>query len=198
MAEALVETRRGEWMCTASGRRYFPCDPRPEDVCIEDIAHHLAQENRFCGALPEPYSVGQHSVVVETVVGLLGGSLEERKKGLIHDSPEAYLKDLHRPLKRAIGGIYGELEELNWLAITAHLGLSPEKPEIVKRADDLALAFERRDLFPASHQQLWTLRALDDFGSNLRLTFWDWRQAKTIFLKRFGDLFNEPAGGRHG
>lgn len=44
-----MSERTGGWGCTASGRRYWPADPRAEDICIEDIAHALAHQCRFGG-----------------------------------------------------------------------------------------------------------------------------------------------------
>jgi hypothetical protein len=41
--------RIGDWIQTASGKQFWPFDPRPEDVFIEDIAASLAQINRYNG-----------------------------------------------------------------------------------------------------------------------------------------------------
>jgi uncharacterized protein len=51
-------------MQTYTGRQYWPLDPRPEDVRVEDIAHHLSLINRFCGATRVAWSVGIHSIGV--------------------------------------------------------------------------------------------------------------------------------------
>ena len=48
--------RRGDWIQAYTGRKFWPLDPRPEEIFIEDIAHHLALRclgslsGRFCGA----------------------------------------------------------------------------------------------------------------------------------------------------
>lgn len=47
---------------TYTGRTFYPFDPRPEDICIEDIAHSLSNMCRFCGHVREFYSVAEHSV----------------------------------------------------------------------------------------------------------------------------------------
>jgi uncharacterized protein len=44
---------RGPWFQTFTGRAFFPLNPRPEDVVLEDIAHHLANICRFGGAVRE-------------------------------------------------------------------------------------------------------------------------------------------------
>lgn len=41
--------RFGDWLQTYSGRKFYPLDPRPEDVVIEDIAHALANTCRYAG-----------------------------------------------------------------------------------------------------------------------------------------------------
>lgn len=183
--------RVGEWMCTFTGRKLWPCDPRAEDICIKDIAHHLAQENRFNGALPEPYSVAQHSVLVSQLVELqLGGTEEEAKWALLHDASEAYLRDIHRPLKMALGEAYRVLERRMMAVICERFGLAREEPSIVKSADNLALALERRDLFPASHQQLWKTSA-DGIAPHFRVKHKGWYAAELEFLAQFRRLFGE-------
>ena len=41
---------RGHWMQLVSGKPFFPLDPRPEDIDINDIAHALSMVCRFGGA----------------------------------------------------------------------------------------------------------------------------------------------------
>src|SRR3954470_19444458 len=129
--------RKGDWMCTFTGRQFWPGDSRPEDVCIEDLAHALSIENRFAGHLPAPYSVAQHSLLVADI--LRHKFPEDRKLqlwGLLHDAPEAYLKDIPRPLKSQLGAAYPTLEHGVMQSIATKFGLSMPQPREVHRADE--------------------------------------------------------------
>src|SRR5271165_4859950 len=83
------------WIQTYTGKKFFPMDPKPEDICIEDIAHSLSMICRFTGHSREFYSVAQHSVYVSELC-----SEQWMLHGLLHDAEEAYTNDLARPIKR--------------------------------------------------------------------------------------------------
>lgn len=87
---------RGPWMQTASGRKFYPLDPRPEEVHIEDIAHGLARIDRYSGHHQfERYSVAQHSLIVSQLV-----RPPQALAGLLHDAPECYgIGDMFGPMK---------------------------------------------------------------------------------------------------
>lgn len=141
-------TRKGDWMQTRSSRMFYPLDPRPEDIVIEDIAHALSQLCRFGGHTNEFYSVAQHCV---HVAELLPHHL--KLSGLLHDATEAYLVDVPRPLKNAISGyktIEARLAEVIEAKFTPHV-LEPLQFEhgAVKAADNVMLVTEARDLLNA-------------------------------------------------
>ncbi|SNY94089.1 hypothetical protein SAMN04515647_4412 [Cohaesibacter sp. ES.047] len=149
--EKSKNTRKGDWMQTASGRVFWPIDPRPEDVCIEDIAHALSNMCRFCGHCLTFYSVAQHSVLVSR-------QLPDHLKlwGLLHDASEAYVVDVPRPLKPFLGG-YKAAENQVMTSITQAFGLDTEEmPAEVKRVDNAILADEMAQLM-ASPPMPWTL-----------------------------------------
>lgn len=131
---------------TYSGVLLDPANPRPEDVRLEDIARHLAKEQRFGGATHvEHYSVAEHSVLVSKLVRPPNAIV-----GLFHDSAEAYIKDVPTPVKRALGAVYKDLERRWLLAIGQALGLGDalaNQPIDIKVADSVALATEFRDCF---------------------------------------------------
>lgn len=56
-----MSERIGDWMQVYSGKQFWPLDPRPEEIEIEDIAHSLANMCRFAGHSEKFYSVADHS-----------------------------------------------------------------------------------------------------------------------------------------
>ena len=62
------------WQRMLSGRRLDLLDPTPVDIEIEDIAHGLAFVARWNGQTRGdwPYSVAEHSLLVEEIFGRLG------------------------------------------------------------------------------------------------------------------------------
>lgn len=82
-----------------SGIYVNPLDLHPEDVCIEDIAHHLSLICRYTGACPFHFSVAQHSLMVSAFMYHEWGIAIAALAGLLHDASEAYLNDIASPIK---------------------------------------------------------------------------------------------------
>lgn len=120
-----IETRRGDWMQTFTGRAFYPMDPRPEDIDILDIGHHLGMICRYGGAVSKFYSVAEHSVLLaKYVLEKKPGDTQLALQALLHDAAEAYICDIPRPLKRCAGMAgYAEIEMAVEEAIQAHFGL---------------------------------------------------------------------------
>src|SRR5690606_27855882 len=93
-----------------SGRRLDLLDPSPVDIEIEDIAHGLARVARWNGQTrgDHAFSVAEHSLTVETIVGRLEPQLEPRWRlaALLHDAPEYVIGDMISPFKAALGVDY--------------------------------------------------------------------------------------------
>lgn len=174
-----MSERRGDWMPTASGRQYWPLDPRPEDVDLGDIATALSKECRFGGHCDGHYSVAEHSVHVSHIV-----PPEYALQALLHDAAEAYCKDIPSPLKRGLGLTYGDIEELNWLAICDALGVSPDLHPSVKEADLAVLAAEREQIMPPGGPP----RSLTVEPAKVRIVGYEWREARGVFLDRYAQL----------
>ncbi|MBA1147393.1 phosphohydrolase [Ectothiorhodospiraceae bacterium WFHF3C12] len=172
--------RKGSWNLTYTGRRFYPWDPRPEDIDILDIAHHLACLNRFNGALARPYSVAQHSVVVARAV-----PAEHQLTGLLHDATEAYVGDMVRPVKRDLHA-YQLLEARVWDAVAARFDLPSQLPECVKHADDRAAAAEAAQLY--GHARAGLFGASGQLPLDVSIEPLEWHQAKAEFLSLYEEL----------
>lgn len=175
--------RRGEWIQMHSGIAFWPLDPRPDEVRIEDIAHSLSLLCRFGGHCRRFYSVAEHSV---HVASLLPPHLA--LWGLLHDATEAYVVDLPSPLKRMLPG-YREIERRVQDAIAAHFGLPPEIPMIVKAADQAMLLAEAQQIMAAPPMP-W-----DESGSPapVRVRCWSPERAQAEFIIAFERLTKRGA-----
>lgn len=171
-------TRIGDWMQTHSGRRFYPLDPRPEDVCIGDIAHALAHLCRFGGHSKHFYSVAEHSVLTSLVV-----PPEHALHALLHDATEAYCVDVPRPLKRGLGAAYATIEHRIWGAIAHALGVGVVLPDCVKAADDAVLLAERDVLF--DHPLTWSVPGK---AADVRVLGLQPDAAKRLFMARYVEL----------
>lgn len=141
------------WQRMLSGRRLDLLQPSPDDIAIEDIAHGLARVARWNGQTSGgyPFSVAQHSLLVEQIAGWLDPALSPQRKlaALLHDSPEYVIGDLISPFKVMIGDGYKSVERRLLGAIHARFGLPSEVAKgnaLVKRADQLAAYVEATQL----------------------------------------------------
>jgi len=136
-----------EYIRTYTGGKCWPCDPRVEDINIEDIAHALSLLCRFTGHVREFYSVGDHSLRVSELC-----SEENKLWGLLHDASEAYLADVARPVKRneVFGSYYKKVEAGLMDVIAKKFELSTPEPPEVKIGDNIMLRTEQRDLMPVA------------------------------------------------
>lgn len=191
-----ADDRIGDWGLSYTGRQFWPRDPRPEDVCIEDIAHALSQICRFGGHSIVPYSVAQHSVIVSEVCADDGAGVPRFMVdrlaliGLLHDATEAYLGDIIRPIKHELSGYKGM--EARWANAIGHaFGLEADlerMPREIKRADLIVCATERRDVMnPAG--PVWSTEV-----PPLPLVISPWSAA--LAEQRFLDRFRMLTGAR--
>lgn len=178
-----MDVRVGDWIQTYTARQFWPCDPRAEEIYIEDIAHSLALQCRFTGHCTDFYSVAEHSVRVSAILDP-GIALW----GLLHDASEAYLTDLSRPLKRGspLGPIYRAIEWRLMRVICERFGLPESMPPDVHDADNRLLMTEKRDLMRA-HGSIpkWAETATPLLDV---IVPWKWKIAESAFLRRFYEL----------
>lgn len=170
--------RHGDFIITYTGKRFYPLDPRSEDIDIIDIAHALSMLNRFTGHTNFPYSVAQHSVIVSYAVAP-GDALG----GLLHDASEAYVNDLARPLKQYLYDYQG-MEASILDVIEAKYGVDTRHPSI-KVADTRALVTEAAVLCNGEH---WYAEPHWPDPLDTAIIEWSWKSAELTFLSRFKEL----------
>lgn len=179
------DSRVGDSVHTASGRRFWPLDPRPEEVYVIDIASALSKLCRFNGHCRKFYSVCDHSIRVTEIVERRGGSADEQLWALLHDAGEAYVGDMTRPMKNSseMGEVYKTVENNILRVVMGKFGLGPDMPKIVRLADDVMLATEARDLMRDASDWHFEELPLEE-----RISPRSPREAKGEFVLMFNDL----------
>lgn len=174
--------RAGDWMQTFSGRRFWPLDPRPDEIFIEDIAHALSMQCRYAGHCIRFYSVAEHCVHLARAFTAMGAP-DLARWALLHDASEAYLIDVPRPVKPHLAG-YKPAEAKVMAAVAARFGLPPDMPAEVHAYDDRIIADERKNLTRCVAE--WDHRA-EPIG--IALANWPPETAEAFFLSKFDSLF---------
>jgi uncharacterized protein len=147
-----------DWKQLSRGVRWNFTGPQSR-IQIEVVAGGLSKICRFAGCCDEFYSVAQHSVLVaqqaDRLARCAGMSGAERigisQAALLHDAHEIITGDIPSPFLRLAAyhgfGLKGLVKEQQERLERA-LGFQsmPWMADIVKEADMLVLAAERRDL----------------------------------------------------
>ena len=178
---------RGDWMQTYTGMRFFPLDPRPDEIDARDIAHALSLLCRYGGHVDRFYSVAEHCVLMSQAV-----SPSASLAALLHDATEAYVCDVPRPLKRQLVG-YREIEDDVWAAIATRFNHPLALPREVKEADNRILLTERDALMPNTVYS-WSVDGLTPLPVEIQA--WSPPEAERRYLDRLAELttFISPAG----
>lgn len=133
-----------------SGKYFNFVDFSNNEFTIEDVAHGLSNLCRFNGQSNGFYSVAQHSIIVSYLVPDFL-ALE----GLLHDAPEFAYGDITTPFKTLLGNHLKEITNPIDQFIYEKLGVPNCYTPLVKAADLLALATERRDIMPPNDPIEW-------------------------------------------
>jgi 5'-deoxynucleotidase YfbR-like HD superfamily hydrolase len=185
-----------------SGRRLDLLDPSPMDIEIEDIAHGLARVARWNGQTigDHPFSVAQHSVVVEEIVAHIQPGVEARWRltALLHDAPEYVIGDMISPFKAALGLDYRGFEDRLEHAIHIRFGLPAKTPAtvktLIKQADRACAFFEATQLAGFAPAEALKLFGRPPGGYALALEPLSPRAAQALYLRRFHALSDAGAG----
>ena len=179
-----------------SGRRLDLLDPSPLDIEIEDIAHGLARVARWNGQTvgEHPFSVAEHSVVVEQIVGHIKPNIERkwRLAALLHDASEYVIGDMISPFKSALGVNYKDFEARLEGAIHLRFGLPPKNPleikTLIKKADRACAFFEATQLAGFRKTESLKLFGRPAAGLTLKLEPLSHSEAQALYLRRFEEL----------
>jgi hypothetical protein len=169
------------WIQTFTGKKFYPLQPKEEDICIEDIAHALSMQCRFTGHSKFHFSIAQHSVYVSYLC-----DTSDQLHGLLHDGSEAFCADLASPMKRLpqLAG-YKTIESGVQQAIYRKFGLTEIEPASVKTADILSLGIEAKSVLGTLHPD-WTLPVEPPPFAVVPMQP---NEAEAMFLRRFYQLY---------
>lgn len=195
---------RRAWQRMLSGRRLDLLDPTPLDIEIGDIAHGLAFVARWNGqtAGDWPYSVAEHSLLVEDILARLHPGIEIRWRlaALLHDAPEYVIGDMISPVKSALGAEYGRLDERLTAAVHLRFGLPAVLPAAIKAkikmADRISARLEAVQIAgftPTEAKRLFPLQN-ELILSVLSIQLRPPAEARAAFLDRFASLIGQTGG----
>jgi hypothetical protein len=209
MIELHDRARVGDWIQTYTGRAMYPLDPRFEEIDLIDIAQALGNMCRFTGHTRKFYSVAEHSLWVAHIVVPMKWSESNNPNyvpehyralqlsALLHDASEAYLSDISRPVKiQPEFSAYRKIESKLQQTIYARFGLRPEMPDEVRRADEMMLAIEARDLLGTLRPgwEKWLVQ-IGDCPVSVRNPMSP-EQASTYWLQKAESLVQQLGGAK--
>lgn len=173
------------WVGTNSGKQIGLSSVDLNEIDIKDIARGLANSCRFTGQVEHWYSVAEHCIRVAEI-------LPKHLKfiGLMHDAAEAYIADMSSPVKRLMGHVYKDVEDIIARAIGEKYGLGDRLvflPKAVKDADRILLMTER-DYLQAKPRNDWG----EEYEDSVRLPdFERWYDTPQDAYKAYLTRFNE-------
>lgn len=152
---------------------------------IIDIARGLSNTCRYGGQSTRFYSVAEHSVLMSYAV-----PREHAYAALMHDSAEAFICDMPKPLKEELPD-YKIVEERVERAFSYIFDIPYPLPDIIKQVDLQMLVIEKEDLLKNFDPWRWTVGIERPKG--IELQFWSPEHAFARFLNRYDCLIMDAA-----
>ncbi len=175
------------YMLTYKRVKFYPLDPKPEDINIEDIAHALSLLCRANGHFKHFYSVGLHSLNCAYEAIARGYSKNVILGCLLHDGSEAYLADITRPVKKHLQK-YLEIEDVLQSKIFEKWtpDLSEDEKKLVFEIDDAILYYEFVTLY---NERIFD--TAPHLESDPRFEYIEFKSVENEFLALFKKLTEE-------
>ena len=193
----LKKINQRAWQRMLSGRKLDILSPSPFDIEIEDIALGLSRVTRWNGQTTGkyPYSVAQHSVLVEELFNIEYPDLDKKWNlaALLHDAPEYVIGDLITPFKYALNNSYRFVEDNLMKAIYLRFGLPALLPRHIeskiKKIDKSLAWFEAVDLAGYKEKEASKIIEKPILNSKRRIIVaLSANDVQKKFLKRFQEI----------
>ena len=177
-----------DYITTYTGIHFYPTDPDPEAINIEDIAHALSLLCRGNGHVSTFWSVAQHCIICAREAAAREWPDRLVLACLLHDASECYLSDIPRPFKESLPA-YQKLEDhLLDLVYERFLGstLTEEEQEELKKIDDDLLWYDLEVLLQEPQP-----RPAPQIHIDLDYVVRPFSQVEEEYLTLFARLFKE-------
>ena len=193
----LKKINQRAWQRMLSGRKLDILSPSPFDIEIEDIALGLSRVTRWNGQTTGkyPYSVAQHSVLVEELFNIEYPDLDKKWNlaALLHDAPEYVIGDLITPFKYALNNSYRFVEDNLMKAIYLRFGLPALLPRHIeskiKKIDKSLAWFEAVDLAGYKEKEASKIIKKPNLNSKRQIIVaLSANNVQKKFLKRFKEI----------
>lgn len=181
-------------------------DLRHAHITTDDIADRLCAINRYNGGTATPFSVGEHSLAIQSYLRQRGATQRVQLLALLHDATEAFIGDMVSPLKKLFPA-FSKLEDELFDVICVQLGITEpfteDEWEEVKKVDEAIRPIEwvvlndftmhdkvgvwEQDMFPISD----TVRTLMLTGEILRLSEYTLVHKRAIYLSTLDMLLTK-------
>lgn len=169
------------YLYTYTGRKFDVAAPDVREVDIRDIAHALSLLCRYGGHASKFYSVAEHSVHMSNLV-----PSKDALAALLHDATEAYVVDVPRGVKNALGRAYKNLEDGVWAVIATKFDLAPNLPPSVKYYDNAILLAEKDALIHPDVPEWLVGQGFEK--PEITIKGWPPAIAEAAFMRRFKQL----------
>lgn len=167
------------YISTHTGKLITFFNPKPDQICIKDIAQHLSITCRFNGLMHKFYSNAEHSILgcFQT------DSIKVKRAFLLHDAAEFVFADLPAPVKKFIPQ-YKEMIDKFQDYLYKHFNTDPcvnEVSEIDKRICISEMYYLRGQ----------KTKDFENYIYNIEFNCWNQKEAYYRFLDYFAFLFPE-------